>query len=96
MSTETTQEKLLQDVLNRVVQRNEQLQPGTPLAELKEAIEAALSSLPPLEFKEYSQMLEQKPDQSQQQLLDRAPEMVGWNADQIIAWVEELAKRVEG
>jgi hypothetical protein len=94
MTTDMTHEQLLKDVLDRVVQNNQQLRPGTPLAELKDAIEASLSALPPLEFQEFGAVLEGGSDYSGE-LLKRAPEMIGWNADQIIEWVEELTEKLE-
>jgi hypothetical protein len=94
MTTELTHEELLKNVLDRVEESNQQLRPGTPLAELKDAIEASLSSLPPLEFREFSQLLEGSSDYSVE-LLQRAPEMIGWNADQIIEWVEELSSKLK-
>jgi len=94
MPADTTHEELLKSVLDRVVKNNQELRPGTPLAELKDAIEGSLSSLPPLEFQEFSRMLEGSPDYSDQ-LLRRAPEMIGWNADQIIEWVEDLSQKLK-
>ena len=64
-----------------------------PLATLKEAIEASLRDLPPLEFEEFSRVLDGDSDISDQ-LINRAPEMIGWNADKIVEWVEELAKKL--
>jgi hypothetical protein len=92
MSQDNAHEELLKTVLDRVIQNNQQLRPGTPLAELKDAIEAALTSLPPLEFEEFSQALDNT--DVFQKLVRRAPEIIGWNADQVVAWVEELAKKL--
>jgi hypothetical protein len=86
---EQTYNTILKEVLDRVVQNNQQLRPGTPLAELKEAIEAALSTLPPLEFKEFTAVLDG--DDAAQELIDKAPELIGWNADKIIQWIKELS-----
>lgn len=83
---------LLNSVLERVIENNQQIRPGTPMADLKEAIESAMSSLPPLEFEEFSQVLEDS--DAEKVLLERAPELIGWNADQIIEWVEEISKKI--
>lgn len=91
---DTSYDDLLRNVLDRVVQNNQQLKPGTPLAELKEAIEASLRDLPPLEFEEFSRVLDGGMDFSDQ-LIKQAPEMIGWNADKIVEWVEELAKKLD-
>ena len=93
MSTDNAHEALLKNVLDRVIQNNQQLRPGTPLAELKNAIEASLTSLPPLEFEEFSQALDSTDVSSK--LVKRAPEIIGWNADQIVEWIEELAKKLQ-
>jgi hypothetical protein len=92
MAMEPAQEDLLRQVLDQVVQNNQQIKPGTPMAELKAAIEAALGSLPPLEFEEFTQAVGDA--DAADRLVRRAPEMIGWNADQIVEWVEELAKKV--
>lgn len=92
MSTEDSYEQLLQNILDRVIQNNQQLRPGTPMLELKEAIEAALSSLPPLEFSEFNQALEQ--NNATEELIRQAPEVIGWNADQIVDWLEELSRKL--
>ena len=92
MSTKISHDDLLKEVLERVVQNNQQLRPGTPLSDLKSAIESALGSLPQLEFGEFSKVLENK--DSIEQLLERAPQIIGWDADHIVAWVEEISKKV--
>jgi hypothetical protein len=94
MAQDMTHEELLRGVLDRVVENNRSLRPGTPMAELKDAIEASLSSLPPLEFKEFSQVTEGDANYAAE-LLRRAPELLGWDADQIIAWVEEVTEKLE-
>jgi hypothetical protein len=94
MANDNSQEELLKNVLDQVIQNNQQLKPGTPLADLKEAIEASLSSLPPLEFQEFSKVLEGDTDYTEN-LIKRAPEMIGWNADRIVEWIEGLAKKLE-
>lgn len=94
MAQEMTHEELLKGVLDRVVENNKRLRPGTPMAELKDAIEASLGSLPPLEFEEFSRLTEGDKDYSAE-LLRRAPEMLGWDADQIITWVEEVTQKLE-
>jgi hypothetical protein len=93
MTSDSSHEQLLKDVLDRVVQHNQQLMPGTPLAELKAAIEESLSTLPPLEFRELSGLLEPGTDYSSE-LIRRGPEMIGWDADKIIEWVEALAGKL--
>jgi len=85
-------DELLRTVLDRVVQNNQRLRPGTPLAELKDAIEAALTTLPQLEFEEFTKAIES--DDAADKLIERAPQIIGWNADQIVAWVEEISKKV--
>jgi len=92
MSTESSQEELLKIVLDRVMESNSKANPGTPMAELKAAIEAALSSLPPLEFEEFSQALEDV--EAEAELVRKAPDIIGWNADQIVEWVEELSRKI--
>lgn len=93
MTQEMSQEQLLQQVLERVSQNNLATKPGTPLAELRTAIEGALGALPPLKFEEVSQALEDT--EAADKLIRRAPEIIGWNADRIVEWVEELSKKLE-
>ncbi len=83
---------LLGEVLERVRQNNLQARPGTPMAELKNAIEEALASLPALEFEEFSKAIDDA--DAAQRLVQRAPEMIGWNADQIVEWVEKLSEKL--
>lgn len=92
MSPEQTHEQLLRQVLDVVIENNKKIRPGTPMAELKGAIEAALSSLPPLEFEEFSKAIDDT--DAAERLVQRAPEIIGWNADQIVEWVEDLSKKM--
>ena len=89
---EESHEELLKEVLDRVIKNNYQARPGTPMAELKDAIEAAITALPALEFEEYSKADADK--DADRDLVARAPEMIGWDADHIIEWVEELSKKL--
>ena len=91
MANEQTHEELLKEVLDQVIRNNRQMRPGTPLAELKAAIEAGLTSLPPLKFEEVTQAVGDT--KAGETLLQRAPEIIGWNADQLVEWVEELARK---
>lgn len=92
MSDESSHESLLRDVLAQVTEQNRQQRPGTPMAELRAAIKAALGSLPPLEFEEFDRALDDS--DAADRLVRRAPELIGWNADQIVEWVEELSKKL--
>ena len=83
---------MLGNVLDRIINDNRQGKPGTPLAELKEAIEAAIGNLPPLEFEEFSRAIDDT--EAVDRLVQRAPEMIGWNADQIVEWVEEITGKL--
>ena len=47
MSNEASHEELLKGVLEQVIRNNRSARPGTPMAELREAIEGALTALPP-------------------------------------------------
>jgi hypothetical protein len=89
---QASQEQILEGVLDRITQNNLSGKPGTPIAHLRTAIEGALSALPPLEFEEFTQVL--KDTDAPTKLVERAPEIVGWNADQIVEWVEEIAKKL--
>jgi hypothetical protein len=89
---EKTHEELLREMLEQVVQNNAQVKPGTPMFELKAAIESAISTLPPLEFEEFNQAISDT--DASEKLVRRAPELIGWNADQIVEWVQELAKKM--
>jgi hypothetical protein len=51
----------------------------------------ALISLPPLEFEEFGQAIQDA--EAAQQLVKQAPDIIGWNADRIIEWIEELARK---
>jgi len=91
VSAKQSHEELLKKVLEIAIQNNQRTRPGTPMAELKAAIEAALGSLPALEFAEFEQAVSDTG--AAQKLVQRAPEMIGWNADQIVQWLEELAAK---
>jgi hypothetical protein len=92
MVTDSSQEQLLRTVLEHVIQNNRQNRPGSPMAELKSAIEAALSSLPPLEFEAFSQAVGDAG--AVDRFVQKAPEIIGWNADQIVEWIEALSKKI--
>ncbi len=92
MSTEQTHEELLREVLDNVVRNNQQLRPGTPMAELKASIETALNSLPPLEFTTYNEAINNT--DAARELVQNTPAIIGWDADKIIKWVQELADKV--
>lgn len=92
MSTDETHEELLREVLDNVVKSNLEVKPGTPMAELQEAIETAISNLPPLEFEEFNQAISDT--DAAARLVRNAPEMIGWNADKIVEWVEELSGKI--
>jgi len=91
MVGEQSHEDLLRGVLDEIVQNNRQLRPGTPMADLKSAIEAALSSLPPLQFEEYTKAIDD--ENAGDTLIERAPQIIGWDADQIVEWIQELSKK---
>ena len=93
MANEVSHQELLAKVLDRVIQNNQAVRPGTPMAELKDAIEAAIQNLPPLEFGEFSKAIEDTG--AAEALVQRAPEIIGWDADRIIEWIETLAKKKE-
>lgn len=88
---EQSHEALLGEVLNRIEQNNESLRAGTPLAELRDAIEAALQSLPELQTDDFDQVMGNSDFLGR--LVAEAPEIIGWNADQIITWIEQIAKQ---
>jgi hypothetical protein len=92
MNADPTHEDLLREVIELVAMNNRAVKPGTPMAELQSAIEAAVGALPPLEFEEFNQAVSDT--NAAERLLRRAPELIGWNADQIVEWVEELAKKL--
>lgn len=87
---EQSHEAILGEVLDRIEQNNESLRAGTPLAELRDAIETALQSLPELQTDDFNQVMGNS--DFLQRLVAEAPEIIGWNADQIITWIEEIAK----
>ena len=93
MSTETSQEALLEKVLERVNESNLAARPGTPMAELRAAIEDALSNLEPLDFEDFTDVLDE--EDAAATLVNKAPELIGWNADKIVEWFEELGKKLE-
>lgn len=92
MASDSDQEQLLRSVLERVMQNNRQVRPGSPMAELKAAIEASLASLPPLEFEAFDRAVADA--SAVERFVEKAPDIIGWNADQVVEWVEELAKKV--
>jgi hypothetical protein len=94
MNEDQSHEELLREVLNAVVQSNQQTRPGTPMAELKTAIETALAALPPLEFKKFEEAISDTG--AAEKFVHRAPEVVGWNADKVVEWVEQIAQKVKG
>lgn len=92
MSAENTHESFLREVLDQIAQNNRALKPGTPLAELKAALEVAIRELPPLEFAEFDQAVGDS--DAVERLIRRAPEIIGWDADQVVEWMEELAGKI--
>ena len=92
MSNVTSHEELLGKVLDLAVRNNQRIRAGTPMAELKAAIEASLTALPPLEFEEFTDAV--KDEEAADKLLQRAPEMIGWNADKIVEWMEQLSGKI--
>lgn len=92
MPAETSHQELLKRVLERIKQNNLEARPGTPMAELKEAIEAAIEDLPPIEFEEFTQAIEDKG--AADQLIEKGPEIIGWNADKIVEWIEALSTKL--
>lgn len=92
MAADQSHEAILRDVLDLVTQNNRQMKPGTPMAELRAAVETALQALPPLEFQDFNQAVGDT--DAAARLVQRAPEMIGWNADQIVEWIEELSKKL--
>lgn len=92
MDNDQSHEELLGKVLDIAIRNNQRIRPGTPMFELKAAIEAALTQLPPLEFEEFSQAIGDT--DAATKLVQRAPEMIGWNADQIVEWLEQLSGKI--
>lgn len=92
MSADSSPEAMLRDLIELTAQNNKQLKPGSPMAELQAAIEAALASLPPLDFQEFAAAIEDT--NAAARLVQQAPDLIGWNADQIVEWIEELAKKL--
>lgn len=92
MAQKTDHDELLREVLDAVIENNRQTRPGSPLAELKSAIESAIGSLPPLDFDEYTKAIDDP--EAAERFLQHAPELVGWDADQIVDWIEELSKKL--
>ncbi len=83
--------KLLNELLDKTIAHNRSLNPGSPMANLHQAIEQAIENLPRLQFDTFEQAIEDK--SSAEQLIQRAPQMIGWDAENLIAWIEELAKK---
>ncbi len=92
MSTEQSHEELLRQALEIAIRNNQQIRPGTPMAELKSAIETALNSLPPLEFEQFAEATGDT--EAVHRLVDNAPELAGWDADRIVEWVQKLAEKM--
>lgn len=92
MTANPSHESLLRELIELTAQNNRQMKPGSPMAELQAAIEAAVASLPPLEFQEYTAAVED--GNAAARLVQQAPDLIGWNADQIVEWIEELAKKL--
>jgi len=91
MSDDKNYDALLNTVLNQVIENNLHARPGTPMADLKAAIETAIESLPALEFEEFSKALTDT--EAEMNLIKRAPEIIGWDADHIVDWIETLSKK---
>lgn len=92
MSKMDNHEQLLEKVLDGIVARNNQVAPGTPMAKLKEAIENNLNSLPPLDFQEFDDAVSDT--NAVENLIKNAPDLIGWNADKIIEWIENISKKI--
>ncbi|MGD2088744.1 MAG: hypothetical protein PVH61_21375 [Candidatus Aminicenantes bacterium] len=91
MTDNKNYDALLNEVLNRVIENNLQAKPGTPMADLKSAIETAIKSLPELEFEEFSKAINDT--DAERELIDRAPEIIGWDADHIVNWIETISNK---
>lgn len=85
-------EDMLTAALNRVIENNRQIRPGTPMAELKVAIESAISALPALEFETFSKAVEDK--KAVEELINEAPKIIGWDADNLVKWIDDLSKKI--
>lgn len=88
---EQSHEAILSRVLDRIEQNNEQIRPGTPLHDLNHAIEEALKMLPELKTDDFNQVMSS--NDYLQRLIADAPEMIGWNADKIIEWIETIKSK---
>jgi hypothetical protein len=89
---EQSHEELLGKVLDIAVQNNQRVRAGTPLAELKSAIESGLKSLPPLEFADFKEAIGDA--DAANRLIHRAPEIIGWDADKIVEWLDQLSGKI--
>lgn len=88
---EQSHEAILSQVLDRIEKNNEQLRPGTPLHELNNAIEEALKLLPELKTDDFDQVMNST--DYLQRLISDAPNMIGWDADKIIEWIEVIRQK---
>jgi hypothetical protein len=92
MKQTVSHEDLLRQVLDRVIENNRQIRQGTPMADLKQAIEEAIQSLPKLEFEEINKAVEDT--NAAEQLIQKSPQLLGWDADHLVEWIEELSKKI--
>ena len=90
--SEMSHQELLDKVLERVIQNNLSARPGTPMAELKEAIESAIQDLPTIDFEEFNIAVSDR--SAADRLVEKGPEIIGWNADKIIEWIESLSQKM--
>jgi len=93
MKEKNDHEELLKQVLDRIIENNRNIRPGTPMADLQNAIEGAIENLKELNFEDFDKAVEDK--DAANNLLDQAPEMIGWTTDQVLEWVEELSKKIK-
>lgn len=93
MTQKHDHENLLKEVLDRIIENNRNIRPGTPMAELQSAIEGAIQNLEPLNFEDFDKAIGNR--DAAKNLLEQAPEMIGWNTDQVLEWVEELSKKID-